>query len=171
MGCSLFLYPHLSALLRGHVWFMNWSDLSPHFFPPPSDMKICFILRCWSILQCSSTLLMFLWFVDTVLFLPLHPTCPLHATACLFKKKKHLHFLVNKFYFVFCIMLEMVSSQPVNIVDSGKRNKKKRRTGALDSFTGRFEGLCIWVLIFDLQRWYCMPFGCSKMLLIMWKFE
>lgn len=36
---------------------------------------------------------------------------------------------------------EMVSSQPVNIVDSGKRNKKKRRTGALDSFTGRFEDL------------------------------
>ncbi|XP_078264060.1 MAP kinase-interacting serine/threonine-protein kinase 1-like isoform X2 [Rhinoraja longicauda] len=36
---------------------------------------------------------------------------------------------------------EMMSSQPVNIVDSGKRNKKKRRTRALDSFTGRFEDL------------------------------
>ncbi|GCB74230.1 hypothetical protein scyTo_0003318 [Scyliorhinus torazame] len=36
---------------------------------------------------------------------------------------------------------EIMSSQPVNIIDSGKRNKKKRRTRATDSFTGRFEDL------------------------------
>ncbi|XP_051867577.1 MAP kinase-interacting serine/threonine-protein kinase 1-like isoform X2 [Pristis pectinata] len=35
----------------------------------------------------------------------------------------------------------MMSSQPVNIVDSGKRNKKKRRAKTLDSFTGRFQDL------------------------------
>ncbi|XP_062920594.1 MAP kinase-interacting serine/threonine-protein kinase 1-like isoform X1 [Mobula hypostoma] len=36
---------------------------------------------------------------------------------------------------------EMMSSQPVNIVDSGKRNKKKKKARALDSFTGKFEDL------------------------------
>ncbi|XP_069795041.1 MAP kinase-interacting serine/threonine-protein kinase 1-like isoform X1 [Narcine bancroftii] len=34
-----------------------------------------------------------------------------------------------------------MSSQPINIVDTGKRNKKKRRAKPLDSFTGRFEDL------------------------------
>ncbi|KAM4721355.1 MAP kinase-interacting serine/threonine-protein kinase 1 [Rhinophrynus dorsalis] len=36
---------------------------------------------------------------------------------------------------------EMVSSQPVMIEDAGKRKKKKRRTRATDSFTGKFADL------------------------------
>lgn len=34
----------------------------------------------------------------------------------------------------------MPSSQPIDIPDAKKRNKKKKRCRATDSFSGRFEG-------------------------------
>lgn len=36
----------------------------------------------------------------------------------------------------------MPSSQPIDIPDAKKRNKKKKRCRATDSFSGRFEGKC-----------------------------
>lgn len=36
--------------------------------------------------------------------------------------------------------LGMENSQPVNIIDPVTRRKKKRRTRAADSFTGKFSG-------------------------------
>ncbi|EMP34116.1 MAP kinase-interacting serine/threonine-protein kinase 1, partial [Chelonia mydas] len=36
---------------------------------------------------------------------------------------------------------EMVSSQPLSIVDNGKKKKKKRRTRATDHLPGKFEDL------------------------------
>lgn len=41
---------------------------------------------------------------------------------------------------------DMPSSQPIDIPDAKKRNKKKKRCRATDSFSGRFEGkelLCL----------------------------
>ncbi|XP_042191290.1 MAP kinase-interacting serine/threonine-protein kinase 1 isoform X4 [Callorhinchus milii] len=40
---------------------------------------------------------------------------------------------------IFQSKTEIMFSHPVNIAENGKRNKKKRRTRASDSFTGRFE--------------------------------
>lgn len=36
----------------------------------------------------------------------------------------------------------MPASQPIDIPDAKKRNKKKKRCRATDSFSGRFEGEC-----------------------------
>lgn len=38
------------------------------------------------------------------------------------------------------LFLDMPSSQPIDIPDAKKRNKKKKRCRATDSFSGRFEG-------------------------------
>lgn len=40
----------------------------------------------------------------------------------------------------FCSGTDMPSSQPIDIPDAKKRNKKKKRCRATDSFSGRFEG-------------------------------
>ncbi|ETE67658.1 MAP kinase-interacting serine/threonine-protein kinase 2, partial [Ophiophagus hannah] len=37
----------------------------------------------------------------------------------------------------------MPSSQPIDIPNAKKRNKKKKRCRATDSFSGRFEGYCL----------------------------
>lgn len=39
-----------------------------------------------------------------------------------------------------CFGTDMPSSQPIDIPDTKKRNKKKKRCRATDSFSGRFEG-------------------------------
>lgn len=39
-----------------------------------------------------------------------------------------------------CSGPDMPSSQPIDIPDAKKRNKKKKRCRATDSFSGRFEG-------------------------------
>lgn len=39
-----------------------------------------------------------------------------------------------------CSGTDMPSSQPIDIPDAKKRNKKKKRCRATDSFSGRFEG-------------------------------
>lgn len=39
-----------------------------------------------------------------------------------------------------CFSADMPSSQPIDIPDAKKRNKKKKRCRATDSFSGRFEG-------------------------------
>uniref|UniRef100_A0A8C3GAW7 non-specific serine/threonine protein kinase n=1 Tax=Cyclopterus lumpus TaxID=8103 RepID=A0A8C3GAW7_CYCLU len=46
----------------------------------------------------------------------------------------HRSFKVNT-----CILTDMPSSQPIDIPDAKKRNKKKKRCRATDSFSGRFE--------------------------------
>ena len=38
------------------------------------------------------------------------------------------------------VFTDMPSSQPIDIPDAKKRNKKKKRCRATDSFSGRFEG-------------------------------
>ncbi len=48
------------------------------------------------------------------------------------------HTLVILTFFFF--FKDMPSSQPINIPDAKKRNKKKKRCRATDSFSGRFEG-------------------------------
>lgn len=40
------------------------------------------------------------------------------------------------------VFTDMPSSQPIDIPDAKKRNKKKKRCRATDSFSGRFEGNC-----------------------------
>lgn len=39
------------------------------------------------------------------------------------------------------VCADMPSSQPIDIPDAKKRNKKKKRCRATDSFSGRFEGM------------------------------
>lgn len=54
--------------------------------------------------------------------------------------------LVALFFFhtsnnvVALIVTDMPSSRPIDIPDAKKRNKKKKRCRATDSFSGRFEG-------------------------------
>lgn len=64
----------------------------------------------------------------------------------------------------FCSGTDMPSSQPIDIPDAKKRNKKKKRCRATDSFSGRFEGERGrlgprrgqgWVLAEGRPRWPC----------------
>ncbi|KTG03838.1 hypothetical protein cypCar_00007629 [Cyprinus carpio] len=49
------------------------------------------------------------------------------------------HLLESAFNFDCSARLDMPSSQPIDIPDAKKRNKKKKRCRATDSFSGRFE--------------------------------
>ncbi|TRY98415.1 hypothetical protein DNTS_017962 [Danionella cerebrum] len=49
------------------------------------------------------------------------------------------HLLDSSFNFDCSTRLDMPSSQPIDIPDAKKRNKKKKRCRATDSFSGRFE--------------------------------
>lgn len=73
---------------------------------------------------------------------PSHFMVKLVSNICKFKEDLLFRLCLTVFSFLSSWYEDMPSSQPIDIPDAKKRNKKKKRCRATDSFSGRFEGEC-----------------------------